>query len=664
MKLKTFFEKNKKPVLICGAAAVALLLAVILPLRFCGNKTGDADAEATEEPAETIEPQDTPSPVPTFSPTSEPAPSETPEPTAEPELTPFPAPKGMVAASKRLTYGLSSVGLLSYTGVTNGRCACYDWRSVIYIVTNDNFTAALTEEGKVLVAGDDALAGRTADWTDIVELCCSDSAVYGLKSDGTVLSTNNTTNGLKNVRTIAASGNYVISIDEKGGYFALGGVPDFRTFLGRGVIKLAAAPDHLVGMTAEGELLSTRENDPFIGVSDCTAVFAGKGCTAYIDGEGRLHTDCALCIGEEGGTEAVFDDGCWFAAAAEHAVIMHRDGTVTAFGGNDYYECRIDSWRLAPYLTDDGFVLGIAPGSADENGDPIRTGDEYALWDGTVGTAVILGDIDCDGQITQADIDLLRSHMSGASQLSAASKQAANIIREPSRPNAIDAADLEQLRYHLLGYTVIDQYAKEFTYMAKVCAAERTNRDTCGYISIAGTNIDAPLMYGDDFYYHYHSPSGASSSNGSIYLYYNYPSKNTVITGHNLRKSGTMLHDLHKIQDQYSRAYATYTRRLWSINLFGETALYEVFAMYEEKPSDPSKSSQYYNCCYNYTMERLTRENIEEWIRTQKQRSEFGYSVNVTPDDRFVTVLTCSDTHAESERGGRIYFFLRRVDGH
>ncbi len=661
--MKDFFKKHKKPILIGGAAAVlAVLLAIFLPMLLSGEKPADADAGADTEPEPTEVPCSTPSPEPTPSATPEPVIPETPEPTPEPELTPFPAPNGMVAVSDKLTYGLSSVGLLSYTGVTNGRGACYDWRDVTFIVTNDNFTAALTGEGEVLVAGSDELADATAKWTDIVELACSDSAVFGLRSDGTVLSTNNTTNGLRNIRTIAASGNYIISIDEQGGYFALGGVSDFRSFFGRGVIRLAAAPDHIVGLTAQGELLSTRENDPFSGITGCTSVFAGDGWTAYIDSEGRLHTDCALCI-DDGG-EAVFDDGCWFAAGAEHAVVMHRDGTVTAFSSNDYYQCRIDSWRLAPYLTEDGYVLGVAPGSINENGEAIRTGDEYCLWDGTAGTAVILGDVDCDGQIAQADIDLLRAYMSGSTQLSAAQKQAANIIREPSRPSSIDAADLEQLRYHLLGYTIIDQYAKDFTYMAKICAAERANRDACGYISINGTNIDAPIMYGDDFYYHYHSPSGASSSNGSIYLYYNYPSRNTVITGHNLRKSGTMLHDLHKIQDQYGRAYQTYTRRLWSVNLFGESALYEVFAMYEEKPSDPSKSSQYYNCCYNYTMERLTRENIEEWIRTQQHRSEFGYSVKVTADDRFLTVLTCSDTHAESELGGRIYFFLRRVSGH
>ena len=193
--------------------------------------------------------------------------------------------------------------------------------------------------------------------------------------------------------------------------------------------------------------------------------------------------------------------------------------------------------------------------------------------------------------------------------------------------------------------------------------AERTNKDTCGFITMGGTNISAPLMYGDDFYYHYHSSTGAASSNGSIYLYYGRPSRNTVITGHNLRKSGTMLHDLHKIQDRYSGNFSVFKNRVYAINLFGETAYYEVFSMYEEKPSDPSGSSLYYNCNYNYTMEKMSESDILLWITRQNNRTQLNYTVACDPSDRFVTLVTCADTHEESNLGGRLFFFLRRVSG-
>lgn len=55
-------------------------------------------------------------------------------------------------------------------------------------------------------------------------------------------------------------------------------------------------------------------------------------------------------------------------------------------------------------------------------------------------------------------------------------------------------------------------------------------------------------------------------------------------------------------------------------------------------------------------MESMTSEQISEWITYQQARTELDYSIHVTPNDRFLTVLTCADQHWESNLGGRIYF--------
>ena len=86
--------------------------------------------------------------------------------------------------------------------------------------------------------------------------------------------------------------------------------------------------------------------------------------------------------------------------------------------------------------------------------------------------------------------------------------------------------------------------------------------------------------------------------------------------------------------------------------------------MYEEKPKEPKYTSQYYNTNYPQTMENLSTEQIAKWIAYQQEKTQLDYKVDVDPTDRFITVLTCADLHSESELGGRIYFFLRRVDGH
>ena len=110
---------------------------------------------------------------------------------------------GMVSVSEKLTYGLSSAGVLSYIGRTNGFGACYGWKNVVWVDSNDQRTLGLDKDGRVMVAGQ-YLGGqsesgqigtvayikeRTADWTDVVCLCENTRGLYGLKKDGTVLST-------------------------------------------------------------------------------------------------------------------------------------------------------------------------------------------------------------------------------------------------------------------------------------------------------------------------------------------------------------------------------------------------------------------------------------------------------------------------------------------
>lgn len=620
--------------------------------------------------------------------------SETPSATPEtPAPLPVPSelpsvPCGAVAAGDGLSFGLSSVGLMSYIGYNNGQAYCYDWRDVKAIAAAPSFTVGLTKEGRLFCSGSDALRQESAKLNGITAVCCSSEIVYALSGDGRVIAIGARTESaaasdaearlysemlntgdLNNIRLIAAGSDFFIAVEASGKIHSRGNSPELSVFSGHSLTAIAACGSNLAART-EGGLFLCASNaadasaSVLLGAADCKYAFTGNNCFAYVDYAGRLHTDCELADTDGRRISEAFteDDAnvVDFSCAFGHALVLSDDGTVHAFGSNDFCEGETASWRLRPYLADGGFVLGLAP-----DADPlIRTGDEYTLENGNRGTAVILGDINMDGSITAADADLLAAYLSGNVQLDPVQLQAANILRDAAKPNSVDAADVEQLRCHLSNYTVIDQYAKSFRYSEQTANAERTNADTVGYIKLDGTNIDAPLMFGPNFYYHYHDARGNSSSRGSIYLYYGYPSQNMVISGHNLRRAGIMLHQLHKIQNEYAPTYGEFKNRLWTLNLFGETHTWEVFAMYEEKPASAEQSSQYYNCNYPQTMESMTSEQISEWITYQQARTELDYSIHVTPNDRFLTVLTCADQHWESNLGGRIYFFLRMVDGH
>ena len=630
---------------------------------------------------------------------------------------------GMVAATDKLTYGLSSAGLLSYTGRSNGRAACYDWRGVAFVLPVGDGTLGLTTDGKVLAAGEvfaeevgtvgggaqSAGSGGSADGTvpqskaelfksriqsrsDIAAICANYDDVFALTRDGHVVSTSE--DGgialIKGIKYITAGGTWFAAADGRGRVYTFGdGAPDVSALAGKELVQLVAgstAPaegseseasggrvSYLVGVTAGGELISTLAEDPFNGAADCARAFTCPcGGTTYIDKNGVLHSNCKVVVGKEADIQAAASaagkDGKpakiqWFSCSGDHAAVSFESGKVLAFGENGYLQCRTGNWQLLPF-ENSGYIYGISPGTKGSDGKDVRTGDSFTLADGTSGTAVILGDVDCNGSIDGADLELLRAAIAGSTSLSPAAQQAANIVRDSIAPGSIDTADLEQLRYHLQGFTIIDQFIKSDPYRDKVADAERVNGDVSGFMTLDGTNIDAPLMYGADWYYHYHHWTGYSDELGSVYLYYPNLSKNTVITGHNVRRAGLILHDLHKIQDNYAPSYGDYANRLWTLNLWGETGLYEVFSMYEEKPESEKYSSLYYNTNYPLSMEQLDEAKIDRWITYQQDRTQLSYQVDVDTTDRFVTVCTCADLHVESDKGGRLYFFLRRADGH
>ncbi len=650
-------DRNKKRRIIIIVCAALLVIGGIALAFVLGDGRLD---ENSDKPTQTPT-----SELPTASAEIDPIIDQTMEPTPEPIVdNTLEISGGMVLASSKLSFGLASNGRLSYIGCSNGQAYCYGWKDVVKLAGNDDFTAGLTEQGTLLFSGDAALAAIVSEWHDVADITASDTALYALASDGRVYSTDGSTESMRAVTMFAAGADFLLCVHPDGSFSGIGNMPEFALPIGLKPAAIACGKDFVCAIMDDGSFYSSKQAAGFDEIEKPTHVFADGEHIAVIDAEGTLYTDCPLIESEIKDGLACIPNAEWFSSSGEHALIMLRDGSVLAFGDDSYMQCSTDNWQLLPYRTDEGYILGLTVGSILPGGSVLCTGDEITLETGEMGIAVILGDIDMDGDIDESDMSILKEYLSGSVKLSEVQKRAANVYFNSSAPLTVDKADLVQLGYHVSGYTEIDQYAKDFRYSVKLAQYENINTDVSGYIKIDKTNIEGPIMYGDKFYYHTHDYAKTPTSRGSLYLYYGQPVQNIVITGHNLRVAGIMLNQLHLIQNKYAGDFDIFKNRVWQINVFGETHLWEVFAMYEEKPSSPNESSQYYNCNYPQTMDSMTDEEIADWIAYQQVRSELDYQLTVTPDDSFITILTCADQHWESAQGGRIYFFLRRVDGH
>lgn len=669
------------------ALVLTICILLIAALAAAGCKKGGDEPSPTEVVSDTT----TEEPVLT----AEPSPEPTAEPLPEFAGNEMPGRDGIVAAMDTGTYGVATDGSVRFMGRSvSGQHYISDWADVVRLAVSGNTTAALVSDGTVLLTGEHAEDfAEAANWTDIVDIALGDAHMIGLRSDGTVCAVGDDSHGQLKVQNwqrvthIYACADFTVGITDEYGEGVLDTAHRTNYGLGEGERVVAAAParDHIALLTDSGRVLTftysantaqKEDSDDSsgrgadLGWTNIVKIAAAEGATYGVDANGRFFGSSEIITSmdtEFGVDNDPFANVYGVSAAAGHFALLYGDGTAAGFGSNDDLQCELGVWRLLPYVTEDGYLLGYAEGDI-VNGEEYRTGLELNFSDPITGetaqvTAVLLGDLNGDGKIDAADVDLMSAYRSGTSALEGAFLRAANIIDDGGAPGAVDFVDQDALKAHVAGSRMIDQYAKKDMYTDALANAKRRNGDSLGYITIEGTNISYPIMYGSDWYYHTRGIDKNYLERGSIYSYWPDPCKNIVITGHNSRTSGTMFHQLHYVQNRASEL-SEYANRLWCINTYGETGYWEVWAMYEEGAfSNPNNSSLVYNTCYPNKMDSMSEQEQQGWIFYQFEKTELGFKPSVTPRDRFMTLVTCGDTHADSERGSRLYFFLRWVGG-
>ncbi|OQB20339.1 MAG: Bacterial SH3 domain protein [Firmicutes bacterium ADurb.Bin182] len=194
--------------------------------------------------------------------------------------------------------------------------------------------------------------------------------------------------------------------------------------------------------------------------------------------------------------------------------------------------------------------------------------------------------------------------------------------------------------------------------LAEVRSKAKYPEDVKGWIYVPGTNIDYPVMFGTNlhgssWYYDQRNYTGSSDSKGSIYMFYNSMTKITPINGHNMRSSGTMFHELHRVQDSLKKNPAG--NRFFNITLGGYTS-WEIFALYETKANEPKSTLQ-----FNSMQPNITGAEFRTWVNYQLGRSEVNFGVNVNDYDKCIVLITCGDNYDSSTAQSRLYVFLRAV---
>lgn len=156
------------------------------------------------------------------------------------------------------------------------------------------------------------------------------------------------------------------------------------------------------------------------------------------------------------------------------------------------------------------------------------------------------------------------------------------------------------------------------------------NSDAVGFISVAGTNINYPVVQAsDNDYYLTHSFKRQNNQAGWVFMDYRNDAavtdKNTVIYGHG-RLEGTMFGSLKNIL----KTSWVDNRENHVVRYISETEmmLFQVFSVYTIPPE-------------SYYIQTSFGSDYQNWLDTMIGRSQYNFNTNVNTGDQILTLSTC-----------------------
>ncbi len=171
-----------------------------------------------------------------------------------------------------------------------------------------------------------------------------------------------------------------------------------------------------------------------------------------------------------------------------------------------------------------------------------------------------------------------------------------------------------------------------------IASLKEINPDIVGYLKVNNTNVDYPVVLGkDNVHYLNNNLYGESDMNGWIYMdFRNNPTvlnDNTIIYGHNMYYSGVMFGTLHYTLNNSWQQDAN--NLIISFDTMYETMKWQIFSIYTIP-----KTSDYLRVSFDDETDKI------QYINMVKNRSRKDFQVDVSSDDKILTLSTCTGDNA------------------
>ena len=162
----------------------------------------------------------------------------------------------------------------------------------------------------------------------------------------------------------------------------------------------------------------------------------------------------------------------------------------------------------------------------------------------------------------------------------------------------------------------------------------KKNPDTVGWIKVEGTKVNYPVVQAsDNNYYLSHAFNKTANQGGWIFADYrvNFKDfgKNTIIYGHNMNNK-TMFGSIPNML--YNGYLSNSSNYYIKISTPTSNTVWKVFSVYTIEPE------------VYYLKTNFRTEPYDKFLNTLKGRSVYDFGIDVTTDDKILTLSTCDNT--------------------
>ena len=158
------------------------------------------------------------------------------------------------------------------------------------------------------------------------------------------------------------------------------------------------------------------------------------------------------------------------------------------------------------------------------------------------------------------------------------------------------------------------------------------NDNVVGWLTVDGTNINYPIVqYTDNDYYLNHNINKKKDKTGWTFMDYRNNSlmtdNNTIFYGHNLLNN-TSFGSISKV---FTDNWFNTSSKKIVYRTENTLSTYEIFSVY------------YINAESYYLQTNLSGNGYNRFLNTLKSRSTYDFGVDVTVDDKIITLSTCTN---------------------